>query len=93
MIAIVFLISTTLWLLDIISDQASLIITIILFITDYIAEMYDPNPDNPGPWFKRHFHRIYDNDDSDDYVKCEFTELVNRLDAESEEFFRKAKKD
>ncbi len=32
---------------------------IIIFL-DWLAEMYDPNPDNPGPWFKAHFHRIWD---------------------------------
>jgi len=91
-VAIVFLISTTLWLAGFVSDKLSLIITIVLFVTDYIAELYDPHPDNPGPWFKTHFHRAFDNDDNDDYEKCDFTELVNRLDVEAEEFFKKVKK-
>ena len=32
------------------------------FIFDYAAEMYDPHPDTPGPWFKRHFHRFFKDD-------------------------------
>jgi len=48
--------------MDIISDKTSTILTGILFVTDYLAEMYDPHPDNPGPWFKRHFHRFFDNE-------------------------------
>lgn len=35
-----------------------------LIVIDYIAEMYDPHPDNPGPWFRSHFHRFF-NDDND----------------------------
>jgi len=65
-VAIVFVISTILWLMGVLSDKASLIITIVLFITDYIAEMYDPHPDSPGPWFKRHFHRALDNSERDE---------------------------
>ena len=33
-----------------------------LIVIDYIAEMYDPHPDNPGPWFKSHFHRFFNDD-------------------------------
>ena len=36
---------------------------IALIVIDYIAEMYDPHPDSPGPWFKKHFHRMLDNED------------------------------
>ena len=32
------------------------------FVFDYAAEMYDPHPDTPGPWFKAHFHRFFDGD-------------------------------
>ena len=35
----------------------------VLFVVDYLAEMYDPHPEAPGPWFKRHFHRFIDDDD------------------------------
>lgn len=85
-VAIIFLLSTGLWLVGIVDDHWSLIITIVLFIADYIAEMYDPHPDNPGPWFKAHFHRFFDNEDNDNYVRCEFTELVDKLELESETF-------
>jgi len=88
-VATVFLVSTALWLFGIMGDKTSLIITIVLFVADYIAEMYDPHPDNPGPWLKKHFHRFYDNDDNDDYEKCEWSELIKRHDIEAEEFFRK----
>ena len=35
------------------------------FLFDYLAEMYDPHPDNPSPWFKAHFHRIWDDEEND----------------------------
>ena len=59
-VAVAFLITTVLWSFDIISGTASFIIGIVLFATDWIAEMYDPHPENPGPWFESHFHRICD---------------------------------
>lgn len=59
-VAVAFLITTVLWSFSAISDTASFIIGIVLFTTDWIAEMYDPNPENPGPWFESHFHRICD---------------------------------
>jgi len=59
-VAIAFLITTVFWSFDIISGTASFIIGIVLFATDWVAEMYDPNPENPGPWFKSHFHRVCD---------------------------------
>lgn len=60
-VAVAFLITTILWSFSVISDTASFIIGIVLFTTDWLAEMYDPHPDNPGTWFKSHFHRISDN--------------------------------
>ena len=66
LVSILFLVSMTLWYFDIISDHAATIISFVLFITDYIAEMYDPCPDSPGPWFKRHFHRALDNSEGED---------------------------
>ena len=48
-----------------ISADTGFIATVALFFIDYIAEMYDPHPDNPGPWFKAHFHRFL-NDDGED---------------------------
>lgn len=59
-VALAFLITTVLWAFDMISDSASFIIGMVLFATDWFAEMYDPHPDNPGPWFESHFHRITD---------------------------------
>jgi hypothetical protein len=59
-VAIAFLITTVLWSFNAISDTASFMIGMVLFATDWIAEMYDPNPENPGPWFASHFHRICD---------------------------------
>ena len=59
-VAVAFLITTILWSFDIVSGTASFIIGIVLFATDWIAEMYDPHPENPGPWFESHFHRITD---------------------------------
>jgi hypothetical protein len=37
-------------------------ITTIAFFADYLAEMYDPHPENMGSWFKAHFHRAFDDD-------------------------------
>ena len=33
---------------------------------DYLAEMYDPHPDAPGPWFRAHFHRLFELDGDDE---------------------------
>ena len=56
-VAIIFLISTLLWYVGLLSDKASYMVTAVLFVVDYLAEMYDPHPDNPGPWYS-HFHRM-----------------------------------
>ena len=63
LVALIFLISTVLWYFDVIGDKSSFIITAILFVADYIAEMYDPHPEAPGPWYKAHFHRFLDNEE------------------------------
>ena len=76
LVAIVFLISTVLCAVGWIGDKASYVITAILFVVDYLAEMYDPHPDNPGPWFQAHFHRAIDDVKED---VCEFTRLVRSL--------------
>jgi len=60
LVAIAFLITTIFWSFDIITGEASFIIGMILFATDWLAEMYDPNPENPGPWFATHFHKVTD---------------------------------
>ena len=59
-VALAFLVTTVFWSFDIISGSASFIIGIVLFATDWVAEMYDPHPENPGPWFESHFHRVTD---------------------------------
>ena len=66
LVAIIFLISTGLWLVGVLSDKASFVLTCILFVLDYLAEMYDPHPDSPGPWFEAHFHRFLDNEEEGD---------------------------
>ena len=65
-VAIIFLLATLAWSLGLISDIAGFYISATLFLIDYIAEMYDPHPDSPGPWFQAHFHRFFDNDNSND---------------------------
>jgi len=60
LVAIAFLITTVLWSFSILNDSASFMIGMVLFATDWLAEMYDPHPEKPGPWFKSHFHRICD---------------------------------
>ena len=64
LVAIIFLIATGLWLVGWMSDKWSFYLTAILFVADYLAEMYDPHPEAPGPWFRAHFHRFF-NDDED----------------------------
>lgn len=59
-VALTFLFSNLLWWLGAIDDRFNMMVGIALFVTDYIAEMYDPHPTNPGPWFRRHFHRFLD---------------------------------
>jgi len=66
LVSLIFVVSVILWSFGIISDQTSFIISTVLFTTDYIAELYDPHPDTPGPWFKSHFHRALDNSETDE---------------------------
>ena len=54
------------WGIGILPDMASTIIGFVLFAIDYIAQMYDPHPDNPGPWFRSHFGRFFNDDDDGD---------------------------
>ena len=63
LVSTLYLWTMTMWWLDVISDSTSTWIGATLFFVDYVAEMYDPNPDNPGPWFQAHFHRFLDNKD------------------------------
>lgn len=78
-VSIIFLITTIMWYFEWISDGASYAITAILFITDYIAEMYDPHPDNPGPWFERHFHRFFDNGDEEEKKEIEWERAYQKM--------------
>ena len=88
MVALIFLVSTALWYFEIVSDKMSYIITAILFVVDYIAEMYDPHPENPGPWYA-HFHRI--KEDVEEEI-CELKALFKRNDAEFAELLKKHEK-
>ena len=54
----VFLVAMVFWEIGWVSDSTSTMVSDTLFVLDYLAEMYDPNPDAPGPWFKSHFHRF-----------------------------------
>ena len=92
-VALVFLISTALWYFGFISDFVSFVITALLFVVDYIAEMYDPHPENPGPWYA-HFHRAFDNGDECD--GCMISHLadkdvcvVNEMALRDDENFKK----
>ena len=67
------------WMIGIISDTTSFYISASLFIIDYIAEMYDPHPDSPGPWFEAHFHRFFDGDAKDE-SKCEVAAFLEKGD-------------
>lgn len=63
-IALLFILTSILWYFQWISDKTSFVISACLFFIDYLAELYDPHPDNPGPWFRAHFHRAIDNDEN-----------------------------
>ena len=61
----IFLASALCAWLGLISGFTYSAITTILFVVDYLAEMYDPHPDNQGAWFKAHFHRFFDDSGED----------------------------
>lgn len=56
-------ITTILYFTGFISGDESFLVTSIAFFVDYAAEMFDPHPTNPGPWYKRYFHRFYDGEE------------------------------
>lgn len=92
MVALVFLLSTALWYYGLLSDKASYIITAVLFVVDYIAEMYDPHPDNPGPWYS-HFHRAYNPNEPErcefeNVFKCHVTETLDKYEDEFKHVFK-----
>jgi len=65
-IAIVFLIVAGMVEGGLINERTGFWLGLILFVIDYVAEMYDPHPESPGPWFKSHFHRFFEGDDTED---------------------------
>jgi hypothetical protein len=65
-VAALYLISSALTESGVIGFKLGFWIGVALFFADYIAEMYDPNPENPGPWFKSHFHRMFDDCDEEE---------------------------
>lgn len=86
MVALVFLASTGLWYFGLMSDKVSYIVTAVLFVVDYIAEMYDPHPDNPGPWYS-HFHRVVDDVapprcEFEDVFSCHITPVLEKYERE-----------
>jgi len=60
--ALLFLGITALNYADIVGDTQAYVLTCILFIIDYIAELFDPHPDNMGTWYERYFHRAFKDD-------------------------------
>ncbi len=80
-VSFLFLLTMILWGLGYIPDHVSTIIGMVLFVTDYIAEMYDPHPDTPGPWFKSHFHRFFDSDEEEEKL-CEFEKFYHKYRSE-----------
>lgn len=62
---VLFVILTIIYRKTIDFTDPYLLFTMGLIVVDYIAEMYDPHPDLPGPFFKRHFHRFFDDSEDD----------------------------
>ena len=61
-VAVIFLIVAGLQTCDAIDGNTAFWWGVVLFFADYLAEMYDPHPETPGPWFRSHFHRFFDDD-------------------------------
>lgn len=62
-VSMLYVLTMVLWLLNIMPGNLATWLGFGLFIADYLAEMYDPHPENPGTWFQRHFHRFLDDID------------------------------
>lgn len=60
--ALLFIGITIFNIIGIVSNNTAYVLTCILFIVDYLAEMFDPHPDNMGPWYERYFHRFFEDD-------------------------------
>lgn len=48
-----------------ITETVGFNLTIVLIMVDWLAEMYDPHPDNMGKWFESHFHRVFHDEGED----------------------------
>lgn len=57
-----FLSFTALQFLGVLNHKEAFYLTSVLFVLDYLAEMFDPHPDNMGSWYERYFHRIFEDD-------------------------------
>ena len=66
MVAILYVFTTALTESGVIDMKLGFWIGVFLFLADYVAEMYDPNPENPGPWFESHFHRMFDDNEEEE---------------------------
>lgn len=60
--ALLFIGITLFNIVGILSDNIAYLLTCILFVVDYLAEMFDPHPENMGTWYEKYFHRFYDDD-------------------------------
>lgn len=65
LVGVLYLVTMVLWIGDLLSDSFATWFGFFLFAVDYLAQMYDPHPDNPGPWFRIHFWRLFDEDKLD----------------------------
>ena len=59
-VSILYVITMALWFTGWMGGGFATWFGFFLFVIDYLAQMYDPHPDQPGFWFKRHFHRFLD---------------------------------
>jgi hypothetical protein len=66
LVSTLFVLTTFLWFFNLISDDTSFCISLVLFFTDYLAMMFDPHPKNMGSWFERYFHRAFDDKTNDE---------------------------
>lgn len=73
-VSTLYVLTMILWLLGIMPGNLATWLGFGLFIADYLAEMYDPHPENPGSWFERHFHRFLNDIDLDYDKDDEFEE-------------------
>jgi hypothetical protein len=66
LIAGLYVFTMWVWYLGIITDMTSTLLGAFLFFVDLFAHLYDPDPDRPGPWFRAHFHRVFDEEEDED---------------------------